>query len=74
VSLDSDLRESEVGGQCGKLGAGCNIVILLGEDADGAGGDFAVYYCLVLTDAKLLGWDNGFSELPIAGGNPTETY
>jgi hypothetical protein len=55
--LDLELHESELGGQCGKLGTGCNIVILLGEDADGVGGDFAVYYCLVLTDAKLLGWE-----------------
>jgi hypothetical protein len=58
VSLDLELRESELGGQCGKLGAGCNIVILLGEDADCAGSDFVVYYCLVvLTDAKFLGWE-----------------
>jgi hypothetical protein len=33
-------------GQCGKLVAGCNIVVFLGEDTDGTGGDFVVYYSL----------------------------
>jgi hypothetical protein len=33
-------------GQCGKVVAGCNIVTFLGEDADGTGGDFVVYYGL----------------------------
>jgi hypothetical protein len=41
-------------GQCGKPGAGCNIVIFLGEDADGAGGDFVVYYGLLSLHTTLM--------------------
>jgi hypothetical protein len=35
-------------GQGGKLGAACNTVVFLDEDADGAGDDFVVYYGLLL--------------------------
>jgi len=43
AKLGPELRESGHRGQCGKLGAGCSVVILLGEDADGTGGDCVVY-------------------------------
>lgn len=38
-------------GQCGKLVAGCNIVIFLGEDMDG---NFMVYYGLLSLHTMLM--------------------
>jgi hypothetical protein len=61
VNLSLELHESGCRRQHRKLGAGCNIVILVGQDVDCTDGNFVVYYGLVVLayniNAQFLCWE-----------------
>jgi hypothetical protein len=56
MNFGLELHEHGHGGQCRKLDADCNIVVLLGEGVDGTGSDFVVMPYLTNLQHNVLGF------------------